>query len=537
MFRTLSLFLSRELLKVTALALGAFTLVMTVFVIVEPLRRRGLAADQVLALFGYTLPGMISLTLPIAALFAATIVYGRFSQDNELLACRASGVPTLSVLKPALVLGAVVTVLSLVLSNLFTPRMAALAERSVTRNVPGIVQGELASQGHVNYTPYMIHAAHARHGEDMLYLEGVVAADLRKPEDRRFLTAKTAIVSFDTHEGQTYATVRLYYPTVTTGDQDIIQEVTGPLDPQPVPSLVKDNPSFYDWNQLQRMLADPGHNRQVRNELVRIQRAIRHSIVSREIAAAINAAHRYDKLADDQEQVIVEAQGAVASADSDVLLVGTPNKPVRVLVMRSGRLQQEATADRGTIEARWSAEQNLSLLRLRLSGNVRGGYRTGDRADQLQHRDELSFAPLPIPPDILQQARQIQLEDIYRSSDNPLFSKGVRSSINYLKRNVISQLTNKIIAEMHVRVSYGLSCFLMVALGAALGLVFRGGQMVSAFALTVIPASVVIILILMGKQMVRNSAVSTTAGLAAIWSGIVILALACTAIYAHLARK
>ena len=42
-----------------------------------------------------------------ATLFAATIVYGRFSQENELTACRASGVSTLSVLKPALFMGVV----------------------------------------------------------------------------------------------------------------------------------------------------------------------------------------------------------------------------------------------------------------------------------------------------------------------------------------------------------------------------------------------------------------------------------------------
>ena len=539
MFRTLSLFLSRELLKVTSLALGAFTLVMTVFAIIEPLRRRGLGAEQVLALFGYTLPGMVSLTLPIAALFAATIVYGRFSQDNELMACRAGGIPTLSLLRPALVLGAVVTIASLLLSNLVTPRMAALAEKSVTRNIPGIVRERLVSQGYINYQSYIIHAARARDSQDLLELEGVVAADLRKEEDLRFLSAQTAVVSFTPRYGQTYATVHLIQPTVTrTGAQDILQETTGPLPPEPAPSLVKDNPAWYDWSQLRRTLANPLENRQVGDELRKIQRGIRHSMLCREIADVINAGRPYDRLANGREQVVIEAaQAQLAAGDEETSLLSSPERPVRVSVLRNGQVYQTATADHGAVEPLWSAEQDLSLVRLRLAGNVESGYWVGGQLQESHRRDEMSFSPLPIPRDILQQAQQIRLEDIYRAADHPAFSLRVRASINNLKQNVIATLTNKIIAEMHVRVSYGLSCFLMVALGAALGLMFRGGQMISAFTLSVIPASVVIVLIMMGKQMVRNSRVSTTAGLAAMWSGIVILSLANAAVYARLARK
>ncbi|HDY65422.1 MAG TPA: hypothetical protein ENH84_04210, partial [Phycisphaerae bacterium] len=76
MLRTIHGYLSRELLRVTALAMVAFTLVMTVFAIMEPLRKQGLATGQVASLFIFTLPVMLSLTLPFAALFATAIVYG-----------------------------------------------------------------------------------------------------------------------------------------------------------------------------------------------------------------------------------------------------------------------------------------------------------------------------------------------------------------------------------------------------------------------------------------------------------------------------
>ena len=40
------------------------------------------------------------------------MVYGRFSQDNELLACRAGGVATVSLPKSASLLGVVVTLIN-----------------------------------------------------------------------------------------------------------------------------------------------------------------------------------------------------------------------------------------------------------------------------------------------------------------------------------------------------------------------------------------------------------------------------------------
>ena len=88
MTRTLDKYLGKDLAKATALAAVCFTLVLTVVVVIEPLRKQGLSGMQALALFGYSLPLSLSLALPVGALFAATMVYGRFAHDNELMACR-----------------------------------------------------------------------------------------------------------------------------------------------------------------------------------------------------------------------------------------------------------------------------------------------------------------------------------------------------------------------------------------------------------------------------------------------------------------
>ena len=90
---------------------------------------------------------------------------------------------------------------------------------------------------------------------------------------------------------------------------------------------------------------------------------------------------------------------------------------------------------------------------------------------------------------------------------------------------------------MHGRVAFSISCVLLVMLGGALGLIFRGGQVIVAFATTVAPASAVFVTIIMGKKMVQNPDAPMAMGLGAIWSGIVLLGAATAWIYLYLARK
>ncbi len=91
MTKTLYSYLSRDLLRITLMALVVLTMLFTILVAIEPMRKQGLTGTQVLDLFGYIVPVVLPMTLPISALFAATFVYGRFSQTNELLAAKASG--------------------------------------------------------------------------------------------------------------------------------------------------------------------------------------------------------------------------------------------------------------------------------------------------------------------------------------------------------------------------------------------------------------------------------------------------------------
>ena len=63
---------------------------------------------------------------------------------------------------------------------------------------------------------------------------------------------------------------------------------------------------------------------------------------------------------------------------------------------------------------------------------------------------------------------------------------------------------------------------MLVALGAALGIVFRGSHAVVAFGISFVPSLVVMVLIVAGKQMAQNAA-THGAGLLLLWSGILLV--------------
>src|SRR5437868_4871505 len=115
MSRTLFWYIFKDLLRVFFLTSGALAGIMSFGGLLRPLTEHGLDIGQVVRMLSYFMPAMTTYSLPIAALFATTMVYGRLSADNEVTACRAAGISHLAMALPALVLGLLVALFSLLL--------------------------------------------------------------------------------------------------------------------------------------------------------------------------------------------------------------------------------------------------------------------------------------------------------------------------------------------------------------------------------------------------------------------------------------
>ena len=266
MLRTLHGFLIRDLLRVTMLALAAFTLVMTVFAIIEPLRKQGLAPSQAVQLFLFTIPVTLSLTMPFSALFATSIVYGRFSQEREMLACRASGLSHLTILQPALLLAIGVSVLTLVLTNFVAPHMLKLGAKTVVKNIQQIAYHMIKKESHIYFDgKYFIHASFVDEDNDVLY--GLVAGQFEMkpdPQSGKLVPYMQAVVAQAAHLKTYYdETTDQYFASIVP--QEMVGPITNhpglmvegeevPLSNLPIPNPMKDKPRCC-WKAWQKATA------------------------------------------------------------------------------------------------------------------------------------------------------------------------------------------------------------------------------------------------------------------------------------------
>jgi len=107
-------------------------------VMAEEIFSKNVPVREIILLLVYSVPQILALTFPFAALIGSLMAMGRLSSDNELLAMRASGVPLRVPFAVVIVLGLAFSVASFVANDYLLPlsnlRMARIYRRIVYSN-------------------------------------------------------------------------------------------------------------------------------------------------------------------------------------------------------------------------------------------------------------------------------------------------------------------------------------------------------------------------------------------------------------------
>mgnify|MGYP003394105335 FL=1 len=80
------------------------------------------------------------------------------------------------------------------------------------------------------------------------------------------------------------------------------------------------------------------------------------------------------------------------------------------------------------------------------------------------------------------------------------------------------QLESELIGEIHFRSSYALSTMAVVVLGAILGIIVRGGQVLTAFGISCVPSLFVVLTSIIGRNFAGRPEY-TDLSVATMWSG------------------
>lgn len=91
--------------------------------------QEGLSAGTMALMFLLSLPGLLAYTLPIALLLGTIIAFGRLSSDSEIIALRASGVPSGKLVRPPLLFGGAVVAVLLCFNFWLVPACRSTADR------------------------------------------------------------------------------------------------------------------------------------------------------------------------------------------------------------------------------------------------------------------------------------------------------------------------------------------------------------------------------------------------------------------------
>ena len=195
--KILNRYVFRELLGPFFLGLVVFSFVIIPRLrVLELLVQKNVIPQEILLILLYILPTILTFSLPMAALLAILISFGRLSADNEVTAMRSSGVSIQSLVRPVLVFAGFVFVAAIVNANYWQPQ--ANQKLRVMRNVIALksistaIRPGVFEEGFSNLVLYIRDAT-----PDKSIWKGVFLADVSKKDQPKITLAETGMLFND----------------------------------------------------------------------------------------------------------------------------------------------------------------------------------------------------------------------------------------------------------------------------------------------------------------------------------------------------
>jgi lipopolysaccharide export LptBFGC system permease protein LptF len=576
---TLFWYIFKDLFRVFMLANGALAGILSFGGLLRPLTEQGLEAWQVGLLLTYFTPAMTAYSLPVAVLFATTVVYGRLSADNEIVACRAGGLSHLSLALPAAILGLLVALISALLLLFMVPKYTLKIERVVYSNFAKIIANDIERKHQIKppgsqFTVFA-RSAYVPPQQDPTSLNQQVVlrnptivsfrnlfpndpdrakARLQVPKDIHTATEATIHLTQVPGAEKFQLTVVLAdgtkFPRSLSGAQlgGVGSAQAGPFD---VASPISENTKFKDIWELRELYADRGKS-------TRIQGLLKEFIEYDQTFMYLHGVR--DQLNGPEGQAVFPAFGGreritlqrppdgppsferagdlyvASSADP-----ADPRRRVKMTVELTGQSPvvydaREAVMGVRPVSAAGRLDVSIELKDVELhnaDGTVTGrkaypyafGVPMTEQIRQVAHR---SFNEYSIDPD--RPREELAALDL-----TPSQRRLVRA---------LTVLKNDIVSESNSRISFAISCLILTFVGCALGMMFRSGNFLSAFAISFIPALISITLIVAGQRVAGSvpglypkAENPIQLGLGLIWSGNAANLLVAVALWWRLQRQ
>jgi len=502
--------------------------------ILRPVQEYGIGPGQVINLMGYFLPITLTFVLPMAALFAGALVYGRFTSDNELDACRASGISILTMVYPGLALAIVVAVANLLLSFYVTPAFVHSAEKSFKDDAKQMLFRNIRRNKYyilptVSDTQYLIYADQTDEQHDALL--GVVAVELKLTGIGKIITAQGAKVAIESRDRFNIVRITAFkahqMAELDEGGAELLT-LTREFGP-----LLGDDIKFKNIEEMKKIQTDLMHFNPIYQLACDTYAQLITELLARDIKTTITR-----------------------STDNYYHMLGQTNsyKSTAGQCNLGDNEEIELTEDVVVIEYDTDTKEILQTLKcasasLHIEGekldptltmDIYSAKTEGLEGSKMRH----IIRGLLIPQTVMDIANQFRTENDSLLKPEKLISPltGMEQSYELGKlsaklQRTIRKTLAQIEAEKHSRLVFGIGCVPMILIGIGLGIIKKGGHLLSAFGASCVPAAVLIVCIMSGKQMTENLSSQNFSGVTLMWGGLAALSLLAVVIYGWLAKN
>jgi lipopolysaccharide export system permease protein len=530
---TLQRYIFRELFRIFVLATVGLTLILSLGLILQPVQEYGVGPKQVLKLLVYFLPVTLTFVLPMAALFASSLAYGRFASDNELNACRASGISLWTFVYPGLALAILVATASLLLSFHVMPYFVHLAERSLKADAKQILFRNLQRRGFYELpargedrSRYRIYADYADAEHNTLY--GIIVVEAAKEGILRMYTAERAGITFNVHENFNEVQLFVHNARIIKTGEGISGVFTQLSLSQSFGSLLDDDIKFKKVNDMKQIQEDPMSFEPIAGAVRATYRQLVTELLADDISRILRVPNAHYELRGPGQLIRFSAVACVLQERHTIHLIG----PVTV---------EECDLGTGKCLRRFRCEKEAMLHVGQEPSVPRLGLELPEARNQMDGSLETLHIvnDLALPEAVHRRLGRGNLLQTVQNSRRILGDVPPSSSLDKAQRQLerdIADTLQDIKAEMNSRLVFGIGCIPMILIGIALGMINRGGHLLSAFGASCAPAAILVIAIISGRQVAGNAGARIISGITIMWAGLTFLALVTVLIYRKLLR-
>ncbi|UCD27294.1 MAG: LptF/LptG family permease [Planctomycetota bacterium] len=545
MIGTLQRYVTRELLKTFALTAIGLTLTFSLSGgVLNMIRAEVLTTVQMARILGFILPVATTLTLPISALFACAIVYGRFAADNEFDACKSSGINIHKLLAPAVGLSVLIAAFTFSFTNYVIPKFIERLEALVREDIQKLVISALKTQGYVKRAGYVLYAGSSDLIEEdddakTIYIQQAAFLELENENLVMCGTADEVQVNFlaRTETGDPVVEASMFdVRALDIKRNQYYEENEQAFERVALTGQYEQDPKWLTLNQLLDYRGRVTEFPTVLNKLKRIRMMVRDSLFYKYAIEQLTGSRKALVIKDEKRQYQISAHEFERDIDD---LRPTLHK---VTINESGENRElKYEADVCSIRVRRGLGRESDTVHLALEGNVT--YRDIHDPDptNVVQRRRIDLDAVALPRNILKQESQISDTDLtsrsYPIENMPALGFGPRidDARKSLRRD-IDKLGQEITGIIHSRLAFSASVLVTLVLAAALGIIFRGGQLLTAFVISFIPGILVVVMNIMGRQLTENTGTHAI-GIMVIWAGILLLALADVVVLARYLKR